>query len=177
MTEVRESVVEELDDHSETMTLREFVQTIERHHGAGGRGVDRNLLAAYAEAVYFDVDLGALDDRVTHSDGWQEGGRFYEVGDGGVSAYPPDWHAAMDDTDDIRDVIELIQSEVTDAEGDMWAAVTEERGVPEPKVLAVGETVAGIDPEDARDRIKELRQNDELEEFASQHRNPTIRLR
>jgi len=176
MTEVREDVVEELDDHSDTMTLQEFVQTIERHHGAGGRGVDRDLLADYAEAVYFDVDLEVLDDRVTDSDAWREGGRFYEIGEGRISAYPPDWHAAMDGTEDIRDIIDLIQSEVTDAEGDMWAAVTEERGVPEPKVLAVGETVAGIDPEDARERIKELRQNDELEEFASQHRNPTVRL-
>jgi len=176
MTEVREDVVEELDDHSETMTLREFVQTIERHHAAGHRGVDRDLLAGYAEAVYFDVDLEALAERVTDSDAWREGGRFYEVGDDRISAYPPDWHEAMDDTGDIRDVVELIQTEVTDAEGDMWGAVTEERGVPEPKVLTVGETVADIDRADARERIKELRQRGEIEEFASQHRNPTIRL-
>ncbi|WP_134672154.1 hypothetical protein [Halorussus marinus] len=176
MSEVREGVVEELDEHSETMTLREFVQTVERRHPSDRRGIDPDLLAAYAEAVYFDVDLGALDDRVTDSESWSEGERFYEVGDGRISAYPPDWHDAMDGIDDIRDVVELIQTEVADAEGDMWGAVTEERGVPESKVLAVGETVANIDREAARERIKELRQNGEIEEFASQHRNPTIRL-
>ncbi|WP_137287549.1 hypothetical protein [Halorussus salinisoli] len=176
MTEIREEVVEELDSHSETITLQEFVRIVETHHGVAGRGVDRDLLAAYADAVYYDVDLDALDERTTDSDEWREGGRFYEVGEGRLSVYPPSWHETMASTDDIRDVIELIQSEVTEAEGDTWQAVTEERGVPEEKVLHVGEVVAGIDRQDARDRIKELRQNGDVEEFASQHRNPSLRL-
>ncbi|NEU58975.1 hypothetical protein [Halorussus sp. MSC15.2] len=176
MTEVREDVVAELDHESEVITLQDFVRIIEAHHATEGRGVSRELVGEYADAVRYDVDLDALDDRTTDSDEWREGGRFYELRDGRISVYPPDWHETMSSTDDIRDVVEIIQSEVTAAEGDMWEAVSEQRGVPEEKVFHVGEVVAGIDRDDARDRIKELRDNGEIEEFASQHRNPTIKL-
>ncbi|MFC4450493.1 hypothetical protein [Halorussus aquaticus] len=176
MTEVREDVVAELDHESEVMTLREFVRVIETHHANEGRGVPRELVEEYADAVRYDVDLDSLDDRTTDSDEWREGGRFYDLGEGRISIYPRDWHETMASTDDIRDVVEIIQREVTAAEGDMWEAVSEERGVPEEKVFHVGEVVAGIDRDDARDRIKELRKNGEIEEFASQHRNPTIKL-
>ncbi|UPW00355.1 hypothetical protein M0R88_17825 [Halorussus gelatinilyticus] len=177
MTDVREEVVEELDSHSETLTLHEFVQFVEAHHRDEGRGVGRDLLAAYADAVYFDVDLDVMDERVTDSEEWEEGERLYDLGDGRLSAYPADWHESISDSGDIRDVIAVIQREVTEAEGDQREAVTEERGVPQPKVLRVAQTVAGIDNETARQRIKELRENDEIEEFASQHRDPTLRLR
>lgn len=176
MTDVREEVVEELDSHSETLTLHEFVQFVEAHHRDEGRGVDRDLLAAYADAVYFDVDLDAIDERLTDSDEWEAGGRFYDLGDGLLSAYPQDWHETISDPDDIRDLIEVLQTEVTDPEGDQREAVTEKRGVPQPKVVRVAKTVAGIDRETTRDRIEELRDADEIEEFASQHRDPTVRI-
>ena len=175
MVETREAVVEELDSHSETMRLEDFVRIVEGHQPVEEPGVDRETLAAYAEAVYFDVDLSAIDERVVDSDGWVEGDHLYEVGDGRISVYPPDWHEALAGTADLKEVIRLIQTETTEAEGEMQEAVTEE-GVPENKVLRVAETVAGIDRETVRERLKELRQNDEIEEFASQHRNPTIRL-
>ncbi|WP_435177663.1 hypothetical protein [Halorussus sp. AFM4] len=176
MTDVREEVVEELDSHSETLTLKEFVQFIEKYHRDEGQGVSRDLLAAYADAVYFDVDLDAVDQRLTDSDEWEEGERFYDLGGDRLSVYPPDWHEALADTDDIRDVIEVIQTEVTESEGDQREAVTEERGVPQPKIVSVAEVVAGLDREATRDRIKELRDAGEIEEFASQHRDPTVRL-
>lgn len=175
MPEVQHHVVEELDNRDETLTLEEFVRIVEAHHSTRGRGIDRETLAAYADAVRFDVDLGAIDDRLAESDDWEEGGKFYDFGDGTVSVYPRDWHDAIADTDDIRHVIEVIQDETTEAEGDQRGAVTE-RGVPEEKVYRVAETVAGIDRDAAREQIKRLRQNGEIEEFASQHRNPTIRL-
>ena len=175
MTDVREDVVEALDSHSETITFEEFVQTIEAHHRDEGQGVGRDLLAAYADAVYFDVDLDAVDDRLTDSDEWEAGGQFYDLGDR-ISVYPPDWHETVSDTHDIRDVIEVIQAEVTEPEGDQREAVTEKRGVPQPKVIRVAETVAGIEKADAEKRIKELRKNGEIEAFATQHRDPTLRV-
>ena len=176
MTDVREDVVEEIDSHSETVTFVEFVQTVETHHRDEGQGVGRDLLAGYADAVYFDVDLNAVDERLTDSDRGEEGGKLYALGGRRVSAYPPSWHETVAEADDIRDIIQVIQDEVTEPEGDQQEAVTEQQGVPQQKVLRVAETIAGIDNDVARDRLKELRQNDEIEEFASQHRNPTIRL-
>ncbi|USZ68057.1 hypothetical protein NGM10_15150 [Halorussus salilacus] len=190
MTDVREDVLAELENRDDTLRLDDFVRIIESHHATrrgatdgddrsidrGPRGVDRETLAAYAEAVRFDVDLAALDDRVVDSDDWVEGGRFYDFGGDRISVYPPDWHDAIADTDDIRHVVRVIQDETTEVEGDHWGAVTEDRGVPEEKVFRVAETVAGIDREAAREQIKELRQSGEIEEFASQNRNPTIRL-
>jgi hypothetical protein len=175
MVETRAEVVEELDSHSETMRLEDFVRIVENHQPVEEPGVDRETLAAYAEEAYFDVDLSAIDERVTDSDEWVAGDHFYEVGDGQISVYPPDWHEVLAGTADLKEVIRVIQTETTEAEGEMQEAVTEE-GVPEQKVLRVAETVAGIDRETVRERLKELRQRGEIEEFASQHRNPTIRL-
>jgi hypothetical protein len=177
MVDLKEEVVSQLEKHEETLQLDEFVRWIETHHREDGPGVDLDLVEAYAEAVYFDVDLSAIDDRLTDSDDWESGKHLYDLGDGRISKYPPEWHERLAGTDDIRDVIELIQTDVTEAEGDQREAVTEERGVPQPKLLRVCKAIGGIDEEAARERIKELRQNDEIEEFASQHRDPTIRLR
>lgn len=192
MVEVREEVVEQLEAHQETMRLEDFVRIVERDHRGDGAGVDREngsgvdreneagvdreTLTAYAEAVYFDVDRSAIDERVIDSNEWAEGEHFYEVGDGRVSVYPPDWHEAFADTSDVRDVLEVIQRETTEPEGDAKEAVTEEQGVPEEKLFWVAETVADIDRETVRERLKQLRQEGEIEEFASQHRNPTIRI-
>jgi hypothetical protein len=175
MVETRQQVVDELEKHQETMQLADFVRIVEQHQPTDVTGVDSETLAAYADAVYFDVDVSAIDERVTDSESWAEGDHFYEVGDGRISAYPPDWHAALGGIEDLKRVIEVIQTETTEPEGDDREAVTE-RGVPEEKVLRVAEVVAGIDGETAREELKRLRQNGEIEEFASQHRNPTIRL-
>ena len=176
MGDPREEAVEQLEKHQETLRLDDFVRIVELHHRDEGPGVARDLLADYAEAAYFDVDLEALDDRVTDSDAWEEGEKLYDLGDGRISTYPPDWHEALGDTSDLKHVIEVIQNEVTEPEGDQLEAVTEERGVPEEKILRVAEVVAGIDRGSTREELKRLRKNDEIEEFASQHRDPTIRL-
>lgn len=175
MTEIREHVTAEIENRDETLTLEEFVRIVEAHHQTRGRGIDRETLAAYAEAVRFDVDLAQIDERTVDSDSWEAGDHFYDFGDDRVSVYPSDWHDTIAGTEDIRDVIRVIQAETTEPEGDQREAVTEQ-GVPEQKVLRVAETVAGIDRQAARDQIKQLRHSGEIEEFASQHRNPTIRL-
>ena len=175
MTEVREHVTAEIENRDETLTPEEFVRIVEAHHETRGRGIDWATLEAYAEAVRFDVDLDQFRERTIRSDSWEPGDHFYAFGDDRVSVYPPDWHETIAGTEDIREVIRVIQDETTEPEGDQREAVTGQ-GVPEQKVLRVAETVAGIDRQAARDQIKRLRQNGEIEEFASQHRNPTIRL-
>lgn len=175
MTEVREHVTAEIENRDETLTPEEFVRIVEAHHETRGRGIDWATLEAYAEAVRFDVDLDQFRERTIDSDSWEAGDHFYSFGDDRVSVYPPDWHETIAGTEDIREVIRVIQAETTEAEGDERGAVTD-RGVPEQKVLHVAETVAGIDRQAAREQIKQLRQNGEIEEFASQNRNPTIRL-
>lgn len=179
MAEVLEDVVVELEKHDETMRLDDFVRMIERHHDTAEFGVSRALLAEYADTVYFDVDPGAIDQRATDSDEWLADAEFYEMagseGEPRVSVYPPDWHETVSDLDDTKRVIEVIQRETTESEGDTREAVTEQ-GVPERKVIRVAEAVANIDPDRTQRRLKDLRKEGEIEEFASQHRNPTIRL-
>lgn len=175
MAEVREDVVEQLEKHQETMRLEEYVRLIETHHRTDGPGVERETLADYAEAVYFDVDLSAIDDRLTDSDGWESGEHLYELDDGRISNYPNDWHETLGGTDDIRDIIDTIHSDVDEPEGTMQEAVTDE-GVPEEKIYRVCKAIADIDEQKVRDRIKQLRKDDVIEEFASQSRNPRIRL-
>jgi hypothetical protein len=176
MVETHEKVVTELEKHEETMRLDDFVRIVEIHHRYDGQGVERETLDAYAEAVFFDVDTSAIDDRLTDSDEWEAGRHLYEVGDGRISDYPTKWHETMGGTDDILDIIETILDDVTEPEGRMQEAVTEERGVPEQKVYRVGKAVADIDEQEARERIQDLRNDDVIEEEASQSRNPAIRL-
>jgi len=175
MTDLEEEVVTQLEKHEETMQLDEFVRRIETHHRTDGPGVARETVEAYADAVYFDVDLSAIDDRLTDSDHWEAGKHLYEVRDGRISDYPREWHETLGGTDDIRDIIETIEREVTEPEGKMQESVTDE-GIPEQKIYRVGKAVADIDESDARDQIKRLRKDDEIEEFASQSRNPRLRL-
>jgi hypothetical protein len=176
MAETHGHVVEQLEKHQETMQLDDFVRIVESDHPTDGPGVTRETLADYAESVYFDVDRSAIDERLVESDEWVEGEHLYEVGEGRISVYPPDWHETLSEVGEIRDVLEVIQAEVTEPEGDTREAVAEERGVPEEKVLRMGEAVAGIDRDRAREELKRLRQNGEIEEYPSQHRNPWIRL-
>ncbi|MFC4551235.1 MULTISPECIES: hypothetical protein [Halorussus] len=175
MGEVREDVLEEVESHSETLTLEDFVRLIEENHYEAEPGVDRGLLADYAEAAFFDVDLAQLDDRTTDSESWVAGEPLYEVGENRVSAYPLTWHEAFGGTDDLRTIIEMIQDEVTEPEGTQYEAVTEQ-GIPEDKILRVAQVVAGIDRQTTRNALKRLRDNGEIEEYASQARSPTIRL-
>ncbi|NHN59105.1 MULTISPECIES: hypothetical protein [Halorussus] len=176
MAEPNEEVITQLEKHQETMQLDEYVRLIETHHRTDGPGVDRETLEAYADAVYFDVDWEAFEDRLTDSDDWEPGRRLYEIGDGRVSNYPRAWHETFAGTDDVRGIIETIESDVTEPEGKMQEAVTDE-GVPQRKVVRVAKAVADLDEQEVRDRIKHLRKNDEIEEFASQNRNPRMRVR
>ncbi|NHN57525.1 MULTISPECIES: hypothetical protein [Halorussus] len=176
MTELKEEVVAELEEHQETLRLDEFVRLIETYHEPGVPGVDRETIAAYADAAYFDVDESALDDRLTDSDDWESGKRLYEVGDGRISNYPPEWHERLGGTDDVKDIIETLQTDVTEPEGQVQEAVTDE-GVPEQKVARVAKIVADLDEQEVRDRIKRLRDDGEIEEFASQGPSPRIQVR
>lgn len=163
MAEIREEAAEQLESHSETISLPEFVRIVEAHHRDEGPGVDRRSLAEYAEAVSFEVALEAIDDIRTESDAWESGKRLYVLENGNFSAYPPNWHETFSDADDVLDLVEIIYEEVTEPEGDMRKSVTE-AGVPNVKVRRVGETVSTVDPEDIEDEFDALLDAGELEQ-------------
>jgi hypothetical protein len=175
MADVNDDLLAQLETHEDTMQLDEFVRRIETHHPTDGPGASRETLEAYAKAVYYDVDLSAIDDRLTDSDDWEAGKHLYELGDGRISDYPPAWHETLGGTDDVKDIIETIENDVTEPEGTIQESVTDE-GIPEQKIYRVGKAVAGIEEGDAREQIKRLRKDGEIEEFASQSRNPRLRL-
>ncbi|WP_435177665.1 hypothetical protein [Halorussus sp. AFM4] len=163
-SDVRRRTVEELEKQHQTLTLHDFVRIVEAHHSDDGGGVERDLLAAHAAAVYFGVDVSEIDDRLAPSDEWTDADEFYELDDDRVSAYPPKWHEVVSDTDDLLDLIELVQAGTDEPAGKGPEAVAKQ-GVNQELVLRVAETVADIDRDEARQRLNELRRAGEIEQY------------
>lgn len=174
MVEIREDAVEQLESHSETITLPEFVRIVEAHHRDEGPGVDRRTLAEYAEAVHYEVALEVIDEVRTDSDEWEAGERLYVLENGNFSAYPPNWHETFSDDDDLLDLVELIYEDVTEPEGDERKAVTE-TGVPNVKVVRVAETISTVDEEAIEDQLDALLDAGELEQPNPAQRYPYVR--
>ncbi|WP_115863615.1 hypothetical protein [Halorussus litoreus] len=173
MADVREDALDQIESH-ESLLLQDFVRYVEEHHHDEPPGVDPDLLAAYAEAATFDVDMSAMDDRVVDSDEWQPGEKLYDLGDGRISTYPRSWHEAFSDLDDLLDLVLVIESQVTEPEGSQFEAVTEE-GVPQVKLARVAKVVAGIEQEAVEHRLGELSDAGEIT-WDPTVRDPRIQL-
>ncbi|WP_135830118.1 hypothetical protein [Halorussus halobius] len=173
MAEVREDALDQIDSH-ESLLVNDFVRYVEEHHHDGPPGVDRDLLAAYAEAAAFDVDMSALDDDLVDSDEWVPGKKLYHLGEGRISTYPPSWHEAFDGLDDLLDLVATIETQVTESEGTQFEAVTEE-GVPEVKLYRMARVAAGIDREAVQSRLDDLSDAGEIT-WDPTVRDPRIQL-
>jgi len=173
MADVSEEALDQIESH-QSLLLQDFVRCVEEYHHDEPPGVDRDLLAAYADEATFDVDLSALEDRVVDSDVWQPGKKLYDLGDGRISTYPPSWHEAFSDLDDLRDLVLVIESQVTEPEGTQFEAVTEE-GVPQVKLARVAKVVSGVEQEAVEHRLGELSDAGEIT-WDPTVRDPRIQL-
>lgn len=176
MAELDDHTVEELQGHSETLVLEDFVRIVETNH-PDGQGIDRDTIAEYAEALDYDVDAfdEEIDDRLTDADSWTEGEVFYRLDEGRISVFPPHWHDELADISDLRKIIRVIQEDRTTAEGESQEHPRKE-GVSEEMLDEVAAAIGGMDRNEVRDRLKELRDENEIEEYPSQHANPWIQL-
>lgn len=173
MTEVREEPFDALENTA-AITFDDFVHIVEEHHRDEGPGVTPELVAEYADAVHYDVDVSAIDDRLTDDDEWVEGERLYRLDDERVSVYPPSWHETFSDLDDLVDLVEVIEEQVDEPEGTEREAVTDE-GVPETKLFRVARVTAGVDEDAVEGRLERLDEEGEIAWDTMVH-DPRVRL-
>lgn len=178
MVELNDRVLDEFGHRGDSLIAEEFLSLIERHHPTDGPGVDRSLVRAYAEALdergmsqlESDEIEAELDRKTVESTTWAGDG-VYEVGDGRLSNYPATWHDRLGGSTDIVEFVE----ELTDVDppiGQTGAG----GGVPEDVLIDIVAVVGGLDREEAKARLEELRRDGPLVEDADQHPQAGVRL-
>lgn len=182
----------DLDDHTLTELRREgssllftdVVTLVERHHPHDQPGVPEETLLAYADALARDADYAfdaaafreELDDRLADAETWAGENRVYRLGDDRVSRYPESWHERLGGTADVREFVAFLQEEVPEFKGDVGRGGAGP-GIPEQALLDVVAVVGGVDRDDAKARLQELRERGELVEDADQHPDAGVVLR
>lgn len=175
MVSVDPDLAENLSNHRESLSAREFVRYLERHHQAEGPGVPRELVEAYADELDYDRDrlTTSLDDRSTDSPTWQPGDRLYRIG-GNLSIYPRSWHDRLADTTDLSEFVEVMLESVKAPEG-----VEVERGdlgVTQDHLITAVEIIAEMDRDDIHDLVKDQRVAGDIVLYAFQNPEEIVRL-
>lgn len=175
MTDLDESVIDEVVQEGERLTATKFVELAERAH-PGGPGVRRERLDAYAEAVGDRRDVSAdpdtfreaVDDRVTDEEQWAGEDALYAVGEGRVSRFPAAWHAALGGSTDVAAYVdhlrELDGTFVEDAPGAEAGP-----GVTEQFLLGAVAAVGRVGRERAREALSDAREAGDVVEDVDQH--------
>jgi len=179
MVERSDRVLDAFGHRGDALLVDEFLSLIERHHPTDGPGVDRAVVEAYAAALDErgmgqldgDVVLERIDSKRTDSETWVDDGAIYDIGNGRVSKYPAEWHDRFGGSTDLVAFVEfLVDAEASIGQGGAGG------GVPEEFLLDTAAVVGGLDREDAKARLEELRRSGPLAEDADQHPNPRVRL-
>jgi hypothetical protein len=179
MVELSDRVVDEFGHRGDSLLVDEFLSLVERHHPTDEPGVDWAVVEAYAAALDErgvsqldgDVVLERIESKRTNSETWVNGEVIYDLGDGRVSTYPAAWHDRLGGSTDVVGFVEFL----TDAEASIGQGGAGE-GVPEEFLLDAVAVVGGLDREDAKARLEELRRSGPLAEDADQHPNARVRL-
>lgn len=177
MASTDEELISELESQRETLMLDEAVRLVEEHHRDTGTGIERELFEAYLDEMSFQYEgfPSSLDEILSDGDSWQGGGHVYELSGDRLSYYPPRWHAELRDTPDLREYLRVMGTDAVKTEGGNREAVTED-GVLKEMLLDSAVAIGGMTREDARDQIKELKAEDEIQEYPAQHANPWVQL-
>lgn len=181
-TDLTDEVIEAAVEEGDAMEAGDFVGFVERYHG-DGPGVDRDVLAAYAERLddlrdfRFDVEgfLETVDGNVTDSETWVGPDAFYELDDGRVSTYPQRWHKALGGSTDVVAYLRFFRDEapgfVTDT-----AKSGAGSGVPEDTLLRVMAVLGGMDRAAARAELERARDEGAVVEDLDQHPQTDVYL-
>jgi len=175
MADVDETVLDEAGHEGESMSPVDLVALVE-HHSGETPGVDRETLAAYANALEargdydFDADrfLDRVDDRVIDTESWSGMEQFYALGDGRISKYPAEWHDRLGGSTDAAAYVRVITDRAPD-----FAEFTDREGVApavaKDDLIDVIEVVGGVDRETAAGAIERARDDGRVGEYADQH--------
>lgn len=178
MVELNEHVLDEFGHRGDSLIAEEFLSLIERYHSSDGPGVDRSVVRAYAEALdergmsQLDSDEieAELDRKTVESETWAGDG-VYEVGDDRLSNYPAAWHDRLGGSTDIVEFVETLTG-VDPPIGQTGAGSS----VPEDVLIDIVAVVGGLDREEAKVRLEELRRDGPLAEDADQRPQAGVRL-
>lgn len=178
MVELNDRVLDEFGHRGDSMTARELLELVERHHPTDGPGVDWTVVEAYANALD-EEGLSELDGEViverleserVESDTWVDTDTIYDLGGGRVSLFPATWHERVGGSDDVVEFVDFL----ADRDATIGQAGAGE-GVPEQLLLDAVALVGGLDRETAKSRLEDLRRDGPLVEDADQHPNPRVR--
>ncbi|SIR20583.1 hypothetical protein SAMN05421858_1822 [Haladaptatus litoreus] len=182
MSSTDREIVAELRDRMQTLLLPDAVRLIEMNQAEvdDTSGVERDALETYLDEAGYGMDAfpSAFDESLTESDSWQSGRTVYELAEGRVSAFPPRWHEELRDTTDLHEYLRVICADMPDSDGDGTNEDSEitENGVAEQLLLDAVVAIGGMERDDARIQLKELRDEGKIEEYPSQHANPWVQL-
>lgn len=182
--QVDDAVLDELLDRGRNVFLEEVVMLVERAHS--DPGVARERLDAYGDALteragyrfeHFEGESfgAALDERVADAETWAGRTALYELGDGRVSRYPPNWHENVGGVADPREWVRFLRATDSDFLDGLGAAGAGD-GVAEDELLDAIATVGRVPRSDAKARLEELREAGEVVEDADQHPDAGVRL-
>lgn len=171
-----DEVIERAVHDGTAMDFGDFFGYVERFHDDGRPGVDRDVLAAYAERLddrrdyRFDVDafLETVDERTTDAEAWVGPDRFYALGDDRVSKYPARWHEALGGSTDVAEYLRFFRDEAPEfvRDTDKQGAGS---GVPEDELTYAVEVLGRVDGETAREALAEAREAGVVVEDVDQH--------
>lgn len=183
MVELDEHALHAIDHGGESLLISDVVDLIERYHPHEQPGVSREIIMRYAEALKADreeaFDMGTfrdeLDGKLTDSETWDGKFSLYELESGRISKYPGAWHERLGGTTDIREYIKFLEDDAPKFDNDFGRGGPGP-GVPEQPLLNVVAIVGGIDREEAKANLQDLRDEGEVTEDADQHPNAGVTL-
>lgn len=185
MVEPNERVLEEARHRGDALLVGELVALIERYHTDERRGVTRETLAAYEEAIaeegvvpYDSGDVRSeVEERLVASETWEDADAFYEVGDGHVSVFPARLHDRLEGETDLREYVRVLEeSTADDAASSETGHGGVGTGVPEGILLDAAAIISDVDRGEAKDRLERLRDEGELVQDADQHPDARVYL-
>jgi hypothetical protein len=177
--EPHEPLLREAGQRSEYLRPRDLVSLVERHVGDGNGGVTRAAVDVHVEALaaagsHVDADSfdAALTEATTRSRECVDDRAVCEVADHRPSAYPAAWHASLDGTETLPELVRFLVERTAYTPVEAGAG----DGVPEADLLDVAATVADYDRQVAKAELENCREAERLVQDADQHPEANVYL-
>ncbi|WP_324665226.1 hypothetical protein [Haloarcula sediminis] len=173
MVDTDQRAVDEIVHEGESLSTRELIDVLERHHD-DEPGVPEAAIDAYTRELQEREDSSfdeaafreVVADRRTGAESWVDDDRLYELGDGRISQYPAAWHDRLHGERDpaayLRCFEETAPSVLGNAPGSRPHAN-------EDQLIDVMAVVGGLDRDAAKAEIEAARDDDRVVEDADQH--------
>lgn len=176
-TDLSDAVLDEAASSGETLTIHNLLRLIERFDtgpGVPDNRLDRYLTALGNSRFNESVLREGLDKRLVDAEAWQTDTSVYRL-NGGVSAFPPQWHGDLTGETDLTRYVATMTSAV-DGGSEEYAQGSHGDGVPENLLLDTAVIFGGYTYAEAMAEVDRLREEDLLDAGADQHPNARLRL-